>query len=271
MKTAWLVVFAALLSGPALAQRSTLPTVTFCIAPSGNDAYTGVSPNCWASGTHAWNFIRDNYDLQGRLVSVQVSSPALAGILAEGQLVGARGAQSFEFVCTLPAQGCVLDGPAGLNARWGAELTITNFWIQGGVGISVDEGKVHYKSIAFGQTTAGAHINASGGRSVVTKLDNGSWIAGGGTFHAVAENLAQINEADYYMTIGYQGITFTIAYAQADEGAIVNLQNTVWAGYTCIGTRYVVLTNAVIETAGKPKTWIPCTGGWAESSGGVYN
>lgn len=249
------------------------------VSTSGSDTTgDGSAGNPWRTGTHAYEAIRDTLDLGGRFVTVHFAPGAYGGNYCEGPVVGGRGAQSVTFVGSAANQGCIISAPgvACLSSRWGAEVSIKNFTCTGGAILNADEGKIAYSSINF-SGSSGAHINASGAQSVVTSMDSGSWQSAGGTFHAVAENLAQINEADHYMTLGVPGIGFSIAYCQADENGIVNLQNTTWGGYGFTGVRFYALSGGVIE-AGKPLNWIPgtldgnCSAvGVANSSGGVYN
>lgn len=236
------------------------------VSLSGSDTTgDGSSGTPWATGTHAWEMLRDEYDLAGKLVTVHVDGTTATGILCEGPLVGGRGAKSVTFLGTPANQGCTTT----FSGKWGAEFGIKNFTLAGNVGINCDEARIWYYSINFGNTS-GAHINASGGNSIVTGMDNASWISGGGLFHAVAENLAQINEASHNMTIGGAGITFSIAYCQSDQGAIVNLQGTIWGGYSFTGVRYIAITNGNIAT-GQTANWIPGSIAGIVASGGQFS
>jgi hypothetical protein len=236
---------------------------------TGNDTSgDGSATNPWASGTHSWNAVRDTLDLGGRFVTIHAPSGTQDGIICEGPVVGSRGCQSITFLGdaplatstlgVIPASGCIIVAPgtACLNAKWDAEVTIKNFYGTGGLVFSADEGRVHYYSMAFGACDA-AHINAGGAHSVVTQMDDGSWIAGDALFHACAESLAEIHEQDHYMTIGYAGINFNSSYVQVDEGALHDSSNTTWAGAPCSGRRFANIGGIIITGQPANPNYLP--------------
>ena len=255
--------------------RSTIPHLDWYVATTGSDTTgDGSSGNPWATGTHAYATIRDQFDLQGQFVTIHFASGTYAQIEAEGPLVGGRGAQSCTFLGdavmatttlnTPPTTGCV----SSLRSRWGAAVRIKNFYLTGANGLGADEGNIEYYSCAFGQTSA-AHINVSSG--IVTKMDSGSWCAGSGTTYVTAEDHGEYNGADAYETFGFAGIAFSIAGYQADELSIINLQNTSWGGYGFTGPRFNLTSGAMIESAGQATTWIPGSAAGVTDGKGFWN
>lgn len=251
---------------------------TYYIRTDGNDANDGrenTAAGAWLTFNKAWNFIRDNLDLGGFAVTVQVADGTYTvGLLASGAIVGQKTADQVVFQGNNGAPANVLVNVAGgypLFAEQGAKITFKDMELRtstsGECIYATDAGTmVRHSNLRFGVCAGGAQIFSTGyatvaatGNYAITGAAARHWFAAyGGTIQAIGRTIT---------------ITGTPAYSSqfacaSDAGLISAISNTYSGSAT--GTRYLASVNGVIDTAGAGATALPGNAAGSTATGGQY-
>jgi hypothetical protein len=255
----------------------TANTSFYVNASTGNDSNNGLTSGTpWLTLQHAWNTIRNSYDLGGFIATINCVGAFTTGLTASGPIIGALGASSILFLGNAGSPGSVtLTVTAGdaVDYNGGAKLTFQGFTISAAAGSAFSGnggGSVlSYGNIVFG-TCTNSHISVSNGANAQFFANYS--ISGGASEHWATEICATIVAAAT-VTITLTGTpTFSVAFAVSSDNSSIRLDNPTVPIFTgsANGSRYQVLINGTINTGGAGSTYLPGSSGGTNASGGQY-
>jgi hypothetical protein len=254
--------------------------LTVYVATTGSDTTnTGLSSGSpFATIQKAYNYVQQNYDLNGFVVTIQVANGTYtAGLTAAGPLVGALGVTN-----------CVVQGNTGspssvvinvgnsvncFAATRGGQFTVQGFTVQGGTasnGVYTNDNLSQINvntGIVFGSMPSGSHLNANAG--TINVLANYS-ITGGSSLHAIASNPGSIVNIASGLTVTITGTpAFSTAFVDAGYLGMVTASSVTWSG-SATGSRYGATANGVVNSGGAGATYFPGNAAGSTATGGQY-
>lgn len=223
--------------------------VTYYVSPAGSDSTgDGSAGNPWATPPHAADVIWDSLDLAdlagNGVVTVNIADGiAYPALNINGAPVGARGPQSIVFIGH-PGSSISVQ-LAGLVSANDATFTVKSLsapWVQVSNGyLNLDD----YCALA----ASASQFDAAGPRSV---LGLGRiYLYGSAPIGLLAEQGARVI-ANQFIDPIIPGISFSDAFAYADEGAEIDLTGCAFDqfGFGSAGKRWNVISNGIIRGAG---------------------
>lgn len=245
---------------PASGTRTGLcAPATYYVSSAGSDVTgTGLLEAPWATPSHAYSWVRDNIDLSGFSVSVQVLTDITAPQVFTGPLTGQAFASDFAVVgntgnpnaikWSSPATACLVQEEARLSVS-GFTMSAGSFGFLCGGGV-IMVGNIYFNSVG------NACLDACGPRSVITANGPLTWMHAQ-TFKtaATAEDHGQINLPCSLVISGVP--TFTAAFLQADLGGMIDYSNATVALGSAQGKQYSALCMGIVFSGLPPGT--PCT------------
>ena len=252
---------------------------TFYVATTGNDVTgTGLTVGSpWATIQHAYTTIQNTYDLNGFKVTIQLANGTYNQALsAGGILIG----QNTPNDCIINGNSgtpslVVINGGAAtsLLANAGAQIVVQNLQVQGLTGLSANgSGSIlNFKNIVFAACTA-SHIFAVN-QGQMQAIGNYS-ITGNAAAHVNLAQLAYVDLSNASVGIVITvsaSLTFSTAFAQAYNNAVLITTNTTFSTNVATGVRYNVTRNATIDTGAAGPTYFPGGTGGTATNNGVYD
>lgn len=153
----------------------------------------------------------------------------------------------------------------------GSKLSLSNLSLTGTTNCIVAQngGSVTCgANMIFSGSSSSGHIRTLGVGSIVT-MNNAYSITAGGARHFQASPGGYINM--FNITITLSGtLNFSVAFAQADRGALISTGSCTFTGGTITGQRYNGATNAVIFTSGGGANHYPGNVAGAVATGAQY-
>ena len=249
-------------------RRRLFAPLSLYVSTLGNDANAGLSPRtAFASKQAAWNYIVQNLDLNGYMVTVNVASGTYTdALVCNGSIVGAVGS-AVAFTGT----SVVINSSATcITASNGAVPTFFGFTLNSSTGygiVALSGSTILYGGMNFG-TCAVAHVAATSGTILETSPNT---ISGSATAHYSVSNNGTISTASCVITAG---VSFSIAFAVAQLCGVLMFptsQTFTGSGASTVnGTRYLAASNGVIQANGTGPNFIPGTTAGSTSTGGQY-
>jgi hypothetical protein len=258
--------------------RTTLSAdVTYYVADTGSDATgDGSAGNPWRNISKAYTYARDNLDLAGHTVWVQLPAH-LSGQwnLLHGALTGAIGGRSFivngdpnnptVYLMSGEAVGAeliaVFDG-AALTVQ-GTGLTVPN-----GIALVASNGTILFGHVLL--NAAAIHLDAASPQALIQAIGD-YYIVGVGplvNIHAVAEDHGQIALPVHVTIAGTP--TWNSTFAQGDLGGMVDGTSFSYSG-TAYGKRYNASGNGIVFTGGSGgPNFFPGDTAGTTGTGGIY-
>lgn len=245
-------------------------TTTFYVSTTGSDSTgNGTLATPWATGTFAYSFIQNNYDLNGKTVVIQfVDGTTYANVSASGRLTGQTAASQCIFQGNVGSPSNVI--VAGLASTNGAMVTPQAMKIANPAGDGLDasfQGNITLGTgLVFGACSA-AHMNAFRGGTILR--NNNYTINGNGSYHMLANAWSSIASSGIIVTL-----TGTPAFATAFAGC-AQVSSITDFGLTysgaATGARYAVSENGAISTNGGGANYFPGNAAGFTATGGQYN
>lgn len=256
---------------------------TFYVATTGSDSNTGLSAAApFRTLQKAWDSICQNYDLNNYTATIKVAGGTYTAGIATN-LRPANGAIIIDGNTAVPAAVTinVADGVAfsffdagrvslrGLSIAAGG---VNAPFALKGIGISAARGtSIAIRDIVFYACSL-AHLFATQGAVIYYDATAANQVAiaiqGGALMHAGADQGGFVSLFGGTVTLTGTPV-FSLAFAQATFGALVQATATVFSG-GATGPRYSAGGNAVIYTAGAGATYLPGNAAGTVSTGGQY-
>ncbi|WP_225341604.1 MULTISPECIES: phage tail-collar fiber domain-containing protein [Agrobacterium tumefaciens complex] len=245
------------------------------VAATGLDTNDGLSAAApFKTLQRAWSEIVNNYDLNGRVVTVNVAdgnydngfsatSAPLGGNAGTGAVVFKSSSGN--------ATAVVISKTGGGNvfyAQGGAQFTIKDMTVQcsgtnGNAVVTGVGGAIAYDGLRFGACTL-SHVNASNGGFI--QATGNYTVFGSAAYHIVASAAGQIINAGRTVTI--TGTPAFTAWAFCSQGRIDSTATTYVGGAT--GSRFFIDQNGVITVAGAGVNVMPGNAAGTQQLGGQY-
>lgn len=246
--------------------------LTVYVATTGNDNNTGLSAGSpFLTLNKAYNFIRDNYDLNGYTATIQlVDGTYTTGLVALRPALdsGASGGAIVVSGNTGTPANVLINVPGGtaITASSGARLMLQGLKMQGGYAITCgNSAEVSFSNVDFGACSV-AHCYA-GAFGIISASGNYT-ISGGSTSHFWSVNSG-------YIEANSRTITLTGTPAFSNAFAIGSMLGLVLSGGctfsgSATGARYSASGNGVINTAGAGANYFPGSVAGSTATGGQY-
>lgn len=254
-------------------------TSFFVNASTGNDSNNGLTSGTpWLTLLHAWNYVRDNYDLNGQTVTISCAGNFTTGASCSGRMTGQANSTSVIFNGTGGASIAVNGaGFTCFSAVAGAQFQVQNLAVgsigansaclesnDGGAAITIGAG------MSFTASSGGAHKYAASGQIITT---NAYSILGGNVQH---DHAAGPGAVISYFPTGSGTITLTgtpafteFALAENTGGIFAPSGSVLFSG-AATGSRYVAQVNGIINTQGGGANFLPGNSAGSQPTGGQY-
>ena len=253
---------------------------TYYVRTDGNDANTGLvdsAGGAFLTIQKAWDTIRDNVDMNGFTVTVQIKDGTYAnGLNAVGPMVGQSFTSSLVFqgnASTPTNVKIALGASAGdcVNVASGArfilkDVELSNSDANGEAIYARDFGLIDVRNVRFGACAGEAHMLAERG---FIDINDAYAIVGAAKRHYWANSGGRIE--CYNMTVTISGtLNFSTYFANASESGDLTVQGVTYSGGTVTGTRYRASTNGTINTNGGGANFFPGNAAGSTATGGQY-
>lgn len=238
--------------------------LNFYVSPSGSNSNDGLSAGQpWATLQFAWDTIRDRFDLNGKIATVNLAAGGYnSGLVARGQMLGNAGQSSVVFLGNVANPSSVTVSPtlgAAFAAASGASFTVRGINLAGkgtsigdyqGCAIICQSGDIGFGDVRFSSSDV-AHVYAQNGVAIaagpITIANSspvGFWAAGGGTIQLNSQTINHLITATY------------TDYARAAYGAI-QAAGVIFTGSAQNGRRYSATASGFISTSGGGANFFP--------------
>jgi len=264
-------------------QPTLTSNTTFCVATSGNDANSGVSPNCWATLQKAATFI-SKYNANGFTITVNVANGTYAPftMLPVGgngtvNWVGNTGTPANVLISATNVSAVTAFGVLGQTIN-GFKLTVAGTSPTDSLGACLYEAaqsSLTISNMVFGPCFGdGAFVQQSN-----LNVGSGTFAVSGsfaGTASSCNPGCGAVFDSNYGGFISGNNSSMTITSAISDvwflsarSGGFTSLLFTSITNYGNVtGTRVNCVLNAVIETLGNGLNYYPGTIAGSCTSGG---
>jgi hypothetical protein len=263
------------------------------ISPTGSDANNCLVGNPCQTPQRAIDLLRDQYDLAGFQVTIQLASGSYSSVRLRGRLVGQQSPASLTIhgnsssptsvqMADLSVPTNLFETGAGtaLYASWGALVTVDGVTLIGGHRDmwANNHAEIRFLNIVFGGSGAtDTHLAASHG-AILRARGNYTVTGNASRSHALAADggeimLSDVNAPEISPIITFSGnpsvgITFE---AQRRGEILVQSSQTTLNG-TVVGQKFSVDTLGLLWTNGSGGTgYIPGTIGGTATNGGIFN
>jgi hypothetical protein len=241
------------------------PSYDIYVTPGGNDNNSGTSAAPFLTLQRAWNHLANEVDLDGNTATVHIAAGNYGPFTAFGQIMGATGPSSVNFIgdtvtpdnviITAFDNNCVTVAAAQLTLK-GVAVTSSGSTGTSGVGIIGIYGStiLNFDRIDFG-SCSNAHWGATYGAFVSPFAAGSCAISGPANDHvyAIFGGVAQFDQ----MTIDISGNPdFPNGFANVASSGCVRSFGCNFSG-PAQGPRYSVNTGGQIITSGAGPTYFP--------------
>lgn len=238
--------------------------LNFYVNPTGSNSNDGLSAGQpWATLQFAWDTIRDRFDLNGKIATVNLAAGThTSGVIARGQVLGNAGQQSVIFLgnpANLTSVSVTPANSAAFAAASGASFTVRGLNLAGkgssvanyqGCALLCQSGDIAFGDVRFSASDL-AHVYAQNGVAlatgpalIVNNAPAAFWAAGGGTIQLNAQTITHVDSYTY------------TDYVRANYGAI-QAAGVTFAGAAQTGRRYSATASAFISTSGGGANFFP--------------
>lgn len=249
--------------------------LTIYVATTGTDAPgKGLAVGTpFQTISYAYNFIRNNYDLNGNTATIQLANGTYSQAICSGKIVGDTGAAvtingsatagAVTIAASANGQGLVVaSGGATFNI---AGVTISAGSFTGCTGLLTNVGATILggANLTFGAMPSGQHVQSSG------QIQIGNYaITGGAGSHLIATGPGVIQVSGTNTVTGTPAFSSQFALAQ-NLGLVIAAIGTTYSG-SATGNRYSATLNGVINTIGGGANLFPGSVAGSTSTGGQY-
>jgi hypothetical protein len=247
---------------------------TFNVATTGNDSTGDGSVGApWLTLQKAVDYLTNNVDLNGFSVQVNVGAGTYAGFSLSAPWVGAVAGGSINPSVTLNGDTTT---PANVTISGTCIVTLNaSLSLQGfqftAASIQLNISRYGLAQISGNCTFAGTGaVQIQVGRFATLVVAANYTIAG--TTPQVHWNLTNngVLIVNPGLTLNISGTpAFSNAFINASKCVTTNTAGISWSG-SATGTRYVVTTNAVVDTGGGGATYFPGNAAGSTATGGQY-
>jgi len=260
--------------------------ISYCVKTTGLDSNSGISPNCWLTLQHAWNYLNTSVDLAGQIATVNVgvigTPSAFDGFVASGNVLGATTFASINFVGdTVTPANVTINGTttSAVVAENGAQFSIGGVTLTAS-GAGAGQGRCLYvlpsgSAIVFNAVSFGfcqvAQMSATGGTIAVPQPGPANYniLAPGSAYHVTSGQAGFIQLDNAVVTLTGTP-PFSTAFANATAGGQIEASSVTFTG-AATGVRYTATLNGVIITSGGGANYFPGSSAGSTATGGQYN
>ena len=253
------------LTGAPTGTRSKLQADrTYFVRIDGNDLLNSglvdSAGGAFATGTGAWNYVRDNVDLNGYTVTIRITDAThTEAIIIDGPCL--NGTVEVEGNVSNPALSLLWPSGACAFKITNAKVTISS------IGLITDSGMAHvligagadasYKNLRHGDATgAGDHylITDGGvGRPIGNYVYGGSF---GSHIHFRRGGKLLVPDGAS-ITATAVGTPTAINYFVGGNAALADLLGMTWAGVSVSGPKFLLHNGCRLNTGGMGLSWLP--------------
>ena len=239
---------------------------------TGSDSNNGLtSGTAFATFQFAWNFLQQNYDLNGFTATIHQAGTNTDGLNANGNCIGQTTVSSVAIVVggtwSVTNGSCVAANNTAFNIQGAGSMAASGTGLGQGFAIAAFAGaEINYQGVAFGACGV-AHLFAANG-SQIGSIGNYS-ITDDAPSHLNCSYGASIQLAFHTVTLTGTP-AFSGAFAVASNCASINSSGVTFTG-SATGSRYNVTKNASIDTTGSGATYFPGNSAGTTATGGQYN
>jgi hypothetical protein len=252
-----------------------LADIIIYVATTGNDSTnTGLTVGSpFLTIQKAFNLLRDFYDLNGSIATIQLAdgtytSGLTIGCLVTGQITpyqlvlnGNSGAPANVIISTTSAD-CVLSTNSGM-------IKVQNLKVQtstAGYGIYANQGgRIIFSNLVFGACASG-HLRSLWGANI---LVSGNYtIAGSAPVHMAVNSCSTLYQSGFTVTLTGTP-AFSTAFAWCTDAANIQGLGITYSG-AATGSRYSASSNGVINTQGGGANYFPGNAVGTTATGGQY-
>lgn len=239
----------------------------------GNNGLTSGTP--FATFQFAWNYLLANYDLNGFNATITQAGTNTDTLSANGQVIGASNVSSV----VLQVNGtwavsngtCLFANNTAITLQGTGTLTASGTGTGMGYAIAAFAGSVvNYQHITFGRCFI-SHIGATQSAQVSCVGDYA--IDDNARSHINVNFGASVQLSDHTITLtgtpAFTGGTIN-GFVVASNCGTVNGAGMTFTG-SATGSRYNIVTNASVDTAGSGATYFPGNAAGMTATGGQYN
>lgn len=250
----------------------------FYVSPSGSDQADGLTASTpWQTLQHAYDTIKNNYDLAGNVVVIKLADGTYGPVkgkdntvVCDGYIVGQVSDVRFVGNPDHP-ENVVITGRSNnifeiMNTRVNIDgMTLTGTGSTVGM-LSYFGSRITFYHVSFGPMGTGIHLSAYGG---IIKAFSDYQITGGAGYHMLSNTPGSRIDIDNKVVTISGALRFTAAFAVAENLALISSYGNKFPGTPVTGTRYIVQSNSVIQVSGGPDHF-PGDAVGSAASGGTY-
>jgi hypothetical protein len=261
------------------ADRIRLTAATmFYLSPTGSDGADGLAAaTAWQTLQHAYDTVKNNYDLAGFPVTIQLADGTYGRVngkdnvvFCDGYVVGQVGNVTFHGNSAHP-ENVVITARSNnifeiMNTRVHVDgITLTGTGSTVGL-LSYFGARITFTNMVFGPMGTGIHLSAFGG---IILAQSDYRITGGAGYHMLADTPGSRIHIDNRTVTLSNNPAFSAAFATAENLALISAYGNKFPGTPATGTRYIVNMNSVIQASGG-ETHFPGNSTGAVATGGQY-
>jgi hypothetical protein len=251
---------------------------TFFLSPTGSDDADGLTDKTpWSTLQHAYDTVKNNYDLAGFPVTIHLADGTYGSqhgkdnvVFCDGYIVGQVGNVTFQGNPTHPEKVVIFAKSNNIfeimNTRAHIDgMTLTGTGSTVGL-LSYFGARVTFTNLIFGPMGTGIHLSAFGG--IIIAQSNYS-ITGGAGYHMLSNTPGSRIHIDTRTVTISNSPAFTAAFATAENLAMISAYGNKFPGTAATGTRYIVNMNSIIQVSGGAD-YFPGNAAGAAATGGQY-
>lgn len=264
---------------PESGSRIRLTSATeFFVSPSGSDQADGLTADTpWQTLQHAYDTIKNNYDLAGNVVTIKLADGTYGPVNGKDNVVACDGyivgqVSDVRFVGDPDhPEKVVIKARSNnifeiMNTRVNLDgMTLTGTGSTVGM-LSYFGSRITFYHIIFGPMGTGIHLSAYGG---IIKAFSNYQITGGAGYHMLSNTPGSRIDIDNKLVSISGAPRFTAAFAVAENLGLISSCGNTFPGTPVTGTRYIVQSNSVIQVFGGPNHF-PGDAEGSAGSGGIY-
>jgi len=219
---------------------------TFFLSPTGSDDADGLTDKTpWRTMQHAYDAVKNNYDLAGFPVTIHLADGTYGSeggkdnvVFCDGYIVGQVGNVTFQGNSAHP-ENVVISAKSNnifeiMNTRVHIDgITLTGTGSTVGL-LSYFGARITFTNLIFGPMGTGIHLSAYGG---IIIAQSNYQITGGAGYHMLSNTPGSRIHIDNRTVTISNSPAFTAAFATAENLAMISAYGNKFAGTAATGTR----------------------------------
>jgi hypothetical protein len=257
--------------------RLTAPT-DFFVSPTGSDQSDGLTrATPWLTLQHAYDTIKNNYDLAGYVVTINLADGTYGPVNGKDNVVYCDGYMVGQVLDVRfmgnpgHPENVIIQGRSNnifeiMNTRINVDgMTLTGTGSTVGL-LSYFGARITFSHLIFGPMGTGIHLSAAGG--IIIPF-SGYTISGDAGYHMLSNTPGSRIDVGNKIIQIENSPRFSSAFAVAENLGFISAYGDKFPGTPATGTRYIIERNGVIQTSGGPD-YFPGDAPGSAATGGIY-